>query len=477
VLPRLRRSRRTRLGATAVAAAVLCLATSCTSSDRSDRRPSGSPTPAATSSPSATGPVTLSFAVYGDPGEVAAYRAMAKAYMRERPNVTVKIDAVGDPVTAKVRRNGQFSRGTAPDVFLTDSTDLPSLVSQDRVQPVDELLEARGVQFGDDYERLGLEAFAANSSLQCMPNNVSPYVIFYNKRLLNPASVAEPGEDPPTAETGWTWEQFAAAAQAVSGRGVKALYLPPGLKTLTPLLRSAGADIVDDPRRPTTLTLSDGGTRDALEQILTVVRDPRLTPTPAQLADQGAVSRFEHDRLAMMIGTRDLVPRLRAHPDLRFDVFPLPSLRRPQTIADVTGYCISRESRHIEDAADFVAFASTKKGAGLTARSGGIVPANLEALHSNAFEQPGQLPLNVDVFADVMRRADVMPDPPSWPQVLAVTEPLVRRLFYAPVLDLDTLLPRIDERSVPLLSPTTPSQSPESPAGSPDRSASGSSSG
>ncbi|MDX6300996.1 MAG: multiple sugar transport system substrate-binding protein [Nocardioidaceae bacterium] len=412
--------------------------------------------------------MTLSFAVYGEPGEVAAYRKMAAAYMRQKPNVTIKVEASGDPVTAKVRLNGHFADGTAPDVFLTDSTALPSLVSQKQVQPVDQLLEARGVQFGDAYERLGLEAFAADSALQCMPDDVSPYLIFYNKRLLNPASLAAKGEDPPTAETGWTWDEFATAARRMSRNGVKGMYLPADLTTLTPLLRSAGADIVDDPKNPKTLTLSDGATRTALTQILTVARNARLTPTPAELVKESAVSRFEHDRLGMLVGTRALVPRLRADPDLRFDVFPLPSLGRPQTIADVTGYCISRDSRHVEDAADFLAFASGKKGAVLTARSGGIVPANLAALHSVAFEQRGQFPLNVDVFGDVMRRADVMPDPPSWPQVVRATQPLVRRLFYAPVLNLDTLLPRIDALSASLLNPPTPTESPsESPTESP----------
>ena len=57
------------------------------------------------------------------------------------------------------------------------------------MQPVDELLEQRGVQFGDNYQRIGLEAFAADSALQCMPNDVSPYVVFYNKRLLAPQTV------------------------------------------------------------------------------------------------------------------------------------------------------------------------------------------------------------------------------------------------------------------------------------------------
>jgi multiple sugar transport system substrate-binding protein len=336
-------------------------------------------------------------------------------------------------------------------------------VSKSRVQPVDQLLEERGVEFGDNYERLGLEAFAADDALQCMPTDVSPYVVFYNRRLFSSVRLAEPGQDEPTPETGWRWEQFAEAARQMSKQDVKGVYLAPELTTLTPLLRSAGTDIVDDPKEPTTLQLADGPTRAALEQILMVARNPRIAPTPAQLAQQGAFGRFRNDRLGMMIGTRAMVPRLRSNPSLRFDVFPLPSLGRLQTVADVSGYCISHDTRHQADAADFLAFATGNRGAALTARSGGVVPANLVALHSESFEQPGQLPLNVAVFTSVMRRADTMPDPPAWPQVISTTRPLLDRLFYAPVLDLDTLLPRIDRVSAALLAQPTPSPS-ESPS-------------
>jgi hypothetical protein len=105
--------------------------------------------------------------------------------------------------------------------------------------------------------------------------------------------------------------------------------------------------------------------------------------------------------------------------------------------------------------------------------SGGVVPANLNALHSPSFEQPGRFPLNNQVFTTVMRRADTMPNPPAWQRVVSATQPLLNRLFYAPFLDLDAQLARIDEVSAPLLVPPTPSPSPsESPSESPSGSAS-----
>jgi len=163
-----------------------------------------------------------------------------------------------------------------------------------------------------------------------------------------------------------------------------------------------------------------------------------------------------------------MVPRLRQATDLRFDAYPLPSFGRLQTIADVSGYCISRSSEHVAAAADFLAFASSNRGARITARSGGIVPANLVALRSPAFQQPGRFPVNVNVFTTVIRRAETMPNPPAWPAVVARTQPLIGRLFYDTVLDLDTQLPQIDKVAADALAEPTASPTPtpdESPSG------------
>ena len=241
---------------------------------------SPSPTPASpTSSASASGPVTLRFAVYGDEQTVATYQQLASAYTDEHPGVTVRLLHSPDQATAAQQLDRQYARGSAPDLFLVDHEQLPALVAEKRVHPVDELLEQRGVLFGDTYQRLGLEGFSANSALQCMPHDVSPQVVFYNKRLLRPRTLATPEEPAPTVEDGWTWDQFATAARRMSQGRVKGVYIAPRLESLIPLVRSAGSDVMDDPRLPTTLTMADDGTRDALEQVLALVRDRRVTPS------------------------------------------------------------------------------------------------------------------------------------------------------------------------------------------------------
>jgi multiple sugar transport system substrate-binding protein len=169
---------------------------------------------------------------------------------------------------------------------------------------------------------------------------------------------------------------------------------------------------------------------------------------------------FREGRLAMMVGTRADVPLFRRTSDLDFDVYPLPSLGHVQTVAKVAGYCLSKDSEHRQAAADFLAFASSDEGAALTAASGAVVPANLDVRASEAFAQRDKFPVSSGVFARVMRRASVMPDPPAWPEVVGATQPLLTRLFFSPDASLDRLLPRIDKISAPLLAAPTPSPSP-----------------
>ena len=451
-----------------LALALLVLVSACTASGD----PGGDASPSKTSrAPSSSAdPVLLRFAVYGGPQLLRAYQRLANAFMREHPAVHILLERAATGAESRRRLDRQFAAGNGPDVFVTDSSLVPSLVAEGRVQPVDGLLEERGIQFGDNYERLGLEAMADNAALQCMPNDVSPYVVFYNKRLMNTSLLPSGTNQPPRPErNGWSWNQFTVAAAQMSTDRAKGLYLPPGLTTLTPLMRSAGRDIVDNPTQPTTLTLSPSSNRGAMRRILDVARNQTITLTPRELAAQSPVSRFLHGRLGMMVGTRALVPRLRQNPELRFDVYPMPSLGRGQTVAEVSGYCINHDTQHQSAAADFLAFASGDKGSTITSASGAIVPANLNVQNSDAFTQTNHFPLNVGVFTRVIRRATLMPNPPAWADVVQQTRPLVRRLFYSQRNDLDVLLPEIDRISAPLLAQPTPSPS-QSPSQSPSES-------
>ena len=436
-------------------ALVLCALTAGCTGPAAEAPGSSPGTSAASASPSdpPAEPVTLTFAVYGSRGSVAAYDELARSFTKNNPRITVEVERAPDVVDAMASYERAYAEGNPPDVFLADHDHLPALVEQDMVQPVDGLLEERDLDFGDGYQRDGLESFAASDALQCMPHDVSPTVVYYNKDLVDLTRLVEEGETPPNAEDGWTWEEFSLAARQSSRVKGKGVYIEPSLRALAPFVWSAGADIVDDVQDPTTLTLSEGDTREALEEVLALVRDPLVTPTRAELAEEDALSRFRQGRLGMILGTRALTPTLRAQEDLDFDVMPLPSLGRFRTVSDMTGYCISSGTDHVQEAADFLAFAVGREGATITSTPGYVVPSNVSVANSPAFSQPGKPPESSFIFNEGVRRTQPTPFVPEWPAVNARVEPMLNRLFYWPVVDLDVLLEDIDTTSQAVLAP------------------------
>jgi multiple sugar transport system substrate-binding protein len=334
-----------------------------------------------------------------------------------------------------------------------DHDHVPRLVDEELVEPVDGLLEARQVDFGDGYQRGGLTAFAADARLQCMPHDVSPMVVYYNQDLVDLQGLGEEDEEPPTPLDGWTWEMFSEAARQAARGPAGGVYIEPSLGAVTPFVWSAGGEIVDDTQAPSELTFSDGDSREALEQVLALVRDPQVTPTSRELEEQDAVELFTQGKLGMILGTRELTPELRAADDLRFDVMPLPSLGRVRTIADMNGYCISADTDHVETAGDFLAFAVSRKGASITARTGYVVPSNLEVAHSAVFAQESRQPASSFIFNEAVRRAQTTPFSPAWPELTEQVAPAFNRMFYSPVIDLDLLLEEIDTTSARVLAP------------------------
>ncbi|MCW2850283.1 MAG: hypothetical protein JWR90_4257 [Marmoricola sp.] len=436
--------------------ALALLAAGCSSSD--------SPS-AAKPSPTPSAPTTVTFAVYGPKPVIDAYKEIAARYTVAHPSTKVVVKPYADHDAAMAGYSTASANGTPPDVFLMDHDDLTRLADDKAIRRLDDLLAEREVDFGDGYARSGLEAFSADAALQCMPEDVSPLVVYYNPKLIELDQVAELGHNPVNQKDGWSLDEFARAALQPRSPGVRGLYIEPDLNQVAPFIWSGGGEVVDDLQKPTTLTLSDGPSQSAMEKLLEVVRDPALTLDQTALDRRSALDRFKAGKLGMILGHRDLTPVLRAEPNLTFDVMPLPKIGSGATIATMSGLCISSKSQATGKAADFLASVISDPGAATLAATGYVMPANLDVINSDAFLQVGQRPLNGNVFAREQRDTRLLPSTPTWPAVSEAAAAQLKKLFYDPVIlpPLDEQLKAVDAQSVPIFDPTkaaSPSASP-----------------
>lgn len=408
--------------------------------DPSQSAASSSPTPT-----EAEEPTIIDVAVYGDETRLRTYRRIADAFTEANPDVEVALVEHDDAAEAAVSAMNALDLGAGPDVFLTDQQFLADLVETDGLEPVDSLLEARGLQFGDDFQRVALTSMSANDRLQCMPVEMSPKVVYYNKRLV-PRKMLAASEVivPNVRQTSWSWEDFVTTVRTVAGIDrlgpVKGVYLPPDIETVTALVRSADGAVVDDVYDPTSLTLASDSALEALGELVALARDPAVSLTRDDLEEREAVNWFTDGELGLYVGTRDDLPALREAEGLSFDMAPLPSLGRAQSVSQVRGYCLNAATEHLDAAADFVAFAAGADAATIAARSDVMVPARLGTVAEDAFRQPDQQPRHSQFFATSLRRSEPMPYDAAWPRVVEVVENTVARLFYGFDVDVDETL-------------------------------------
>jgi multiple sugar transport system substrate-binding protein len=435
---------------------VLALTTACEAG-------SGDPPPAPDPQPSASSVVKLTVAVTGSEDEIAAYTAVLDTFdsLYDGAEVSIESYPTEAALMAKLRQGG-----AVPDVFLASRDDLAWLLEQGLTQPVDQLLDERGVDFGDGYSRDGLQAFSVDNRLQCMPYAISPMVMYYNTELVDFAKMEKRGLPVPSADPPLTWgfDVFTAAAEFASrpARGTKGLYVDPTLRDLSPMIYSGGGKLFDDDSDPTSLALSDSDSREALEQWLELLRNPQLTLTPEQLERRPALAWFKRGKLAMIPGYRDWVPQLRLVHGLRFDTIAMPVTGSSATVGDVVGLCMSQDAASTPAAADLMVHMLSTPSVQRVALEGYVVPANLEVALSDDFLQPGRQPEHSAVFNSAVRAIEFPPLISTWGQLERLAADDLQALIDVPVLDdLDERLQKIDEESRTVLDPESvePSES------------------
>ena len=467
--------RASRAVVTTVAVAAVLVTTACTSSAPTPATSSPTPTPSAsTTAPSSSPPAPdrLVLGAVGPAGEEHAFRATVNAWNADASHVDLQLRRWS---TAEGLRRSLEAGAEVPDVFMASRHDLAWLLDNHLIQPVDELLDERGVEFGDNYYRDALEAFSAEDHLQCLPYAVSPAVVYYNKRLVNFTKMTRRGLDAPDPEnpTGWSFDQFAAAAKFASKprRGSKGVHVDATLEGLAPFITSGGGDVFDDPDQPTTLSFSSDGSRAALERTLELLRNPQVTLDESQLARASALRWFLRGKLGMIVGDRSLAPVLRDH-DLDFDVLPMPRLDGAATTGDVTGLCMSATTASAGLSADVIVHEISAESLGQVVRAGYLQPANVAVALSDDFLQPGRPPEHSGLFNSSVRSMAVSPLIDTLPLLERTIAPSLQQLVYGTgALDLESVTAQIDAASVPILDPEAATAS---PSGSPSASGSAS---
>jgi len=141
-------------------------------------------------------------------------------YTARRPGVRVSLESVSNQAEYRDRILTSIAAGTPPDVFLLDNIDIPAFVRSGTLLDLAPYAARVGAPLeGFDPEVLAI--FRRGGSVYALPKGYTPMVIAYNKDVFDRFGVPYPPEQ-------WTWEQFRAAALALTrdtdGDGARDVY-------------------------------------------------------------------------------------------------------------------------------------------------------------------------------------------------------------------------------------------------------------
>ncbi len=129
---------------------------------------------------------------------------IAEAFTAEHPNVTVEIQLT--PYKEYFTKlQTAVSGGSAADVFWMNGPNFQLYASNGVLAPLDD----QGGIDPADYSQGLVDLYTFDGKLYGAPKDFDTVALWYNKELFDAAGVAYP-------EAGWTWDDFTAAAAALT---------------------------------------------------------------------------------------------------------------------------------------------------------------------------------------------------------------------------------------------------------------------
>ncbi len=344
-------------------------------------------------------PVTIEVAVSGSAQELDIHQEKFDLYVKDHPNVTIKPVDIGSERTQKLMT--LIGSGSAPDIlYLNEWTYV--FANKGVLEPLDGYISAEGYDTSVFPESL-LEPLRYQDKLYAFPQEISPYVIYYNKTMFENANVPLPTDD-------WTQEEFYAAAQALTDPEKKVYgFRHPGNWADQDLnwLSRAGVDF--DISGTEQKGLETPEALEALEFLYKMVVEDKLSPNPAELTAMGksADSVFQNQQVAMQSAGLWLLPQYKAEPmDFEWDVVRCPMWKNQRVKAGVLNWGISADSKHKDAAWDLLKFLCGPQGMRIVAEASMALPASTDQ-EANQVVLDSKFPENVKAFIDSVPDCDL----------------------------------------------------------------------
>jgi multiple sugar transport system substrate-binding protein len=324
----------------------------------------------------------ITYQFWGSPQEASAWNAVARSFEADHPGIKVKVE-VSDWDSYWEKLKVKMAGGSPPDVFAMDA-------------PLYRDWQSRGVLLNlkpfidktpgllDGVYPITLKAYATADGYYGLPRDFQTIVLYYNKDMFDAAKVAYPNDS-------WTWDDLRKTAAKLTldkngdgktdqwGFWAEAYDMEP---LWGALVWSFGGEVLDADAGKTLISSPEATA--AFQFLSDMWLTDKSLPTSLQLQQYGTDGFFAGIS-AMGVSGHWSVPDY-APQTFKWDIAPMPKGPAGRaTSVNSAGFVIAKDSKHPDEAWEFVKYAIGDKGQAELAKVGLAIPVRKSIAESPAY--------------------------------------------------------------------------------------------
>ena len=359
--------------------------------------------------------IHLQFSSWGSKSEIDILKPILSEF--EKENSDIKIDFMHIPQNYFQKLHLLFASNTAPDVVFLNNQYLPVYANAGKLE---DLTDYNLVD--QNFYPKAVEAMSRNGKIYAVPRDISNLVIFYNKDIFDKNNLPYPDETT-------TFNDFLTLAKSATDheKGIFGISFEEDPLFYLPYLMSEGGGLLSDDGK--TEILNTPESQNGLNFYADLRNKYHVAPMQSESASATMAQMFLLCKIAMHLSGRWLVPKYRKSADFDWDVAPFPKGTKGSIVPlDASGWAISADSKHKEEAAKLIKFLSSKENLEKFSESGLIVPARIDSANSKSFLN-GNKPKNAKVFLDVAKTSKPTPVCINYNEILDRTKQKLEKKF------------------------------------------------
>lgn len=302
----------------------------------------------------------IQFASWGSKTEVQIIKEVIKEFEDENPDIKVEFLHIPQNYFQKIHL--LFASNTEPDIIFINNQYLPIYANSKKLLP---LKISQKI-----YDEKVLDSLSWHGELYAIPRDISLLVIYYNKDIFEKAGVEFPNEK-------WTQKEFLSKALKIKEKtGVWGISFEEEPLFYLPYLMSEGGSFFD---------INSEASQRAINFYSDLRKKYFVAPKREEIASATMAQMFLQGKIAMHLSGRWLTPKYLEDANFEWDtaIFPAGELGSIVPL-DASGWAVSKNSKHKEEALRFVGYLSSKNVIEKFAKTGLIVPARSDVDFENS---------------------------------------------------------------------------------------------